>query len=49
MMYLVRAVVELPVELARVEVCEKGLELAGSLHIGVVREQVHVPEAVDGI
>ena len=43
--YLVWAVVELPVELARVEVGEEGLELAGRLHLGVVGEQVHVPEA----
>ena len=45
MMYLVWSVVELPVELARVEVGEEGLELAGRLHLGVVREEVHVPEA----
>ena len=45
-MYLVGAVVELPVELARVEVGEEGLELAGRLHLGVVGEEVHMPEAV---
>ena len=43
--YLVWAVVELPVELARVEVGEEGLELAGRLHLGVVGKQVHVSEA----
>ena len=43
-MYLVWAVVELPVELARVEVGEEGLQLARGLHLGVVGEQVHVPE-----
>ena len=45
MMYLVWSVVELPVELAGVEVGEEGLELAGRLHLGVVGEEVHVPEA----
>ena len=47
MMYLVWSVVELPVELARVEVGEELLELAGHVHVGVLGEHVHVPEAVD--
>ena len=49
MMYLVWSVVELPVELARVEVGEEGLELAGRLHLGVVGEEVHVPEAANDL
>ena len=38
---------ELAVELARVEVGEEGLELARGLHLGVVGEEVHVPETVN--
>lgn len=41
-------VVELSVQLSRVEVGEELLELAGHAHVRVLGEHVHVPEAVDG-
>ena len=43
----VRSVVEFSMEFSRVQILQELLQLSGHVHVLVVGEQVHVPEAVD--